>query len=117
MMPADLGEGLVRALHDALRPDIDPRACGHLPVHHQALAIELAEMLERRPMRHEVRVRDQHARRIRMGAKHADRLPGLDAQRLVRFERLERADDAIEAVPVARRTAHAAIDHELQRPL
>ena len=70
-------------------------------------------MIERRPMRHQVRVRDQHARRVRVGAKYADRLSRLHAQRLVRLERGECRDDAIEAFPVARGAADAAIHHEL----
>ena len=83
MLAADLDEGLVGALHDALAADVDPRAGRHLAVHHQALAIELVEMLPGRPVRHEVGIGDQHARRIGMGAEHADRLAGLHQQRLV----------------------------------
>ena len=113
MLAAHLDEGLVGALHDALAADVDPRAGRHLAVHHQALAIELVEMLPGRPVRHEVGVGDQHARRIGMGAEHADRLAGLHQQRLVGFELAQRRDDAVEALPVARRTADAAIDHEL----
>ena len=63
--------------------DVDPRAGGHLAVHHQALAIELVEMLPGRPARHQVGVGDQHARRVRVGAEHADRLARLDQQGLV----------------------------------
>ena len=44
VLAAGLDEGLVGALHDALRADIDPRAGRHLAVHHQALLIELVEM-------------------------------------------------------------------------
>src|SRR5205823_9525580 len=40
-------ERLERALHDALRADVDPRSRGHLSVHHQALALELAEVVPR----------------------------------------------------------------------
>ena len=83
VLAAGLDEGLVGALHDALRADIDPRAGRHLAVHHQALLIELVEMVPGRPVRHEVGVGDQHARRIGVGAEHADRLAGLHQQRLV----------------------------------
>ena len=76
-------ERLVRALHDALRADVDPRARRHLAVHHEALAVELVEVLPRRPVRHEVRVRDQHARRVRVRPENADRLARLHEQRLV----------------------------------
>ena len=57
-----LDEGLIGALHDALRADVDPRAGGHLAVHHQPFFIQLVEMVPGRPMRHQVRVGDQHAR-------------------------------------------------------
>ena len=111
-----LGEGLVGALHDALRADIDPRAGGHLAVHHQALAIELVEAVPGRPVRHQVGVGDQHARRVGVGAENADRLAGLDEQGLVALEPAQRRDDAVERRPVARRAADAAIDDELARP-
>jgi hypothetical protein len=115
MPPSPAVEGLVGALHDALRADVDPRARGHLAVHHQAFTIELVKMVERCPVRHQVRIRDQHARCIRVGTKYADRFSRLHAQRLVRFERCERLDDAIEAFPIARSAADAAIHHELVR--
>ena len=112
-----LDEGLVGALHDALRADIDPRARGHLAVHHEPLAIELVEAVPGRPVRHEIRVGDEHARRVGVGAEHADRLAGLDEQRLIALEAAQRRDDAVERRPVARRPADAAIDDELARPL
>src|SRR3546814_5819801 len=49
MPAADLDEGLVRALHDALAADVDPGAGRHLAVHHQALAVELVEMRSEEP--------------------------------------------------------------------
>ena len=83
----DRAEGLVGALQDALGADVDPRAGRHLPVHHQALGLELAELLPVRPVANEVRVRDQHARRPLVGAEHADRLAGLHQQGLVVLQR------------------------------
>ena len=74
-------------------------------------------MLPGRPVRHEVGVGDQHARRIGMRAENADRLAGLHEQRLVAFEPPQRRDDAVEAFPVARGAPDAAIDDELARPL
>ncbi len=67
--------------------DVDPGAGRHLAVHHQALPIELVEMVPVRPVRHEVGVGDQHARRVGMGAEDADRLARLHQQRLVVLER------------------------------
>ena len=68
-------------------------------------------------MRHQVRVGDQHPRRVGVGAEDADRLAGLDQQRLVGLELLQRRDDAVEVVPGPRRPADAAVDHELVRVL
>ncbi|MHC2703130.1 hypothetical protein ACVMHZ_006293 [Bradyrhizobium liaoningense] len=72
-------------------------------------------MIERRPVRHDVGVRDQHARRVRMGAEHADRLAGLNQQRLVGFELAQGRNDPVKALPVTRGAADAAIDDELAR--
>ena len=115
--PADLHERLVGALHDALAADVDPRAGGHLAVHHQALAIELVEMVPGAPVRHQVRVGNQHARCIGVGAEDADRLARLHQQRLVGLELPQRCDDAVEALPVAGGAADAAVDDELARAL
>ena len=112
VLPPRLDEGLVGALDDALAADVDPRARRHLAVHHQALAVELVEVLPRRPLRHQVRVGDQDARRIDRRAEHADGLAGLDEQRLVLAERAQRLQDRLEARPVARRLADAAVDDE-----
>ena len=89
VLAAHLDEGLVGALHDALRADIDPRARGHLAVHHEALPIELVEMVPGRPMRHEVGIGDQDARRVVVRAKNADGLARLHEQRFVRSEAAE----------------------------
>ena len=76
-------ERLVGPLQDPLGADVDPRAGGHLPEHRQPLGLEPAELVPGRPLRHEQRVRDQHARSTLVRAEHADRLPRLDEQRLV----------------------------------
>src|SRR3546814_19413918 len=81
--PRNFGEGLVGALNDALAADVNPRPRGHLTVHHQHGAIELLEMLPRRPMRHEVRIGDQHARRVLVLAAAANRIARLDTHVLV----------------------------------
>ena len=117
VLPAGLDEGLVGALDDPLAADVDPGARGHLAVHHQALTIEGVELVPGRPMRDQVGVGDQHARRVGMGPEHADRLARLDAEGLVVAQRLERLDQHVVAAPVARRPADAAVDHQLFRAL
>jgi len=113
VLAAGLDEGLVGALDDALATDVDPRAGGHLAVHHQPGPVELVEVLPGRPVRHQVGVGDQHPRRVAMGFEHADRLARLHQQGLVAVEFPERADDGVEAAPIARRPADAAVDHQL----
>ncbi len=117
MLAARLGESLVRALHDALAADVDPRPGRHLAEHHEALAVELVEVLPRRPLGHEVRIGDQHARRVGVRLEHADRLARLDQQRLVVVQLAQRRDDGVEAFPVARGAADATVDDQFPRIL
>ena len=117
MLAPGLGEGLVGALNDALRADVDPRARGHLAVHGQALLVEFVEMVPVRPVRHQVRVGDQHAWRVLVGAEDAHGLAGLDQQRLVLVQPAQGLDYAVEVVPGPRRPPDAAIDDQLVRVL
>ena len=117
MLAAHFGEGFVGALNDALGSDIDPRARRHLAIHHEALAIELVEVVPVGPMRHQVGIGDEDARRILVGAEDADRLAGLHQQRFIGLERAQAGDDAVEGFPIARRAANAAIDDQFLRPL
>ena len=100
-----------------MRADVNPRARSHLAVHHQAFAIELIEAVEGRPVRHQIGVRNQHPRRVFVGAESADRFAGLHAQRLISLKRPESRDDAVIAFPIARGAADAAINHKLLRLL
>ena len=47
--PGDRGQGLVGPLEDALGPDVDPAARGHLPVHGQAHGLEPSGTRPRSP--------------------------------------------------------------------
>src|ERR1700683_4066776 len=115
MLPPHLSEGLVGALHDALATDVDPRARGHLTEHGESAPVEFVEVLPGRPVRYQVRVRNQYPRRIRVGVEDPDRLTGLNQQSFILLQRLQGFDDSIEAVPIARGAADAAVDHELAR--
>jgi hypothetical protein len=116
VLAAHLHEGLVGALNNPLGADVDPGAGGHLAVHGQALAIELVEVVPGRPVRHQVGVGDQHARRVGVSAKDAHRLAGLHQQGLVVLEPAQGLDDLVVALPVTSGPADAAIDHQLLRP-
>ncbi len=117
VLAAGLGEGLVGALNDALAADVDPRPGGHLAIHRQTLLIELVEMVPGRPMRHEVGIRDQNARRIGVGLDDGNRLAGLDHKRFIGFQVLEAGDDGVEILPGPRRPPNPAIDHQFVRVL
>ena len=115
VLAARFGEGFIRALHDALRADVDPAAGRHLAVHEQALPIEFVEVFPVGPFRHQVGVGDQYARRIRVGLEHAHRLAGLDQQGLVVFQFAQRGEDLVETGPVAGGAADAAVDDQVLR--
>ncbi len=113
VLVGDLGERRIRALQDALGADVDPRAGGHLAVHRQAQRLELAEVLRRRPLRHQLGVGDEHARGELVGPQDADGLAALHQQRVVGGHGAQRLDDRVEAAPVAGRLAVAAVDDEV----
>ena len=105
VLAGGLGEGLVGALDDALGGDVDPGAGGHLAVHGQAGALQLAELLPGRPVGDEVGVGDQDPRGFLRRAEDADRLATLDQEGLVVLQSLELGDDGVEGLPAARRPA------------
>src|SRR5512142_1463448 len=117
VLAGELGERLVRALEDPLRPDVDPGAGRHLPVHRQPGALERPEVVPVRPSADEVRVRDEDARRPAMRTEDADRLARLDEERLVVLEPAELADDGVEGLPAPRCPPGPAVDDEMVRVL
>jgi hypothetical protein len=107
------GEGFVGSLQDSLRTDVDPGTGGHLAVHRQAELFETTEFRPVGPVSDEVRVGEEHARRPLVRAEHTDRLAGLHQQRLVGFQRRQLARDGVEARPVTRGLARAAVDDQV----
>src|SRR6185503_18887400 len=112
VLARELRERLVRALEDALGPDVDPGTGRHLAVHHQPGLLELAEVVPGGPPPDEVGVGDQHARRPLVRPQDTDRLAALDQEGLVVLEPAELAHDRVEGRPAAGRAPRAAIDHE-----
>ncbi len=70
-------------------------------------------MLPGGPLRHQVGVGDEHARRVGMGLEHAHRLAGLYQQGLVVLQHAQAGQDLVVARPVARGAADAAVDHQV----
>ena len=117
MFFARRAERFVSPLHDSLRADVDPRPGRHLAIHHQSGPLEFVELLPVGKMPDQIRVRNQHARRVSVSLEHAHRLPRLHQQRLIVLKILQRADDSVVAIPVASRLTRAAIDNQILRPL
>ena len=107
---------LKSALQNSLRADINPASRRHLPIHHQALAVEFVKVLPVGPLAHQVGVGDDHPRRHLMRGKHSHRLAALHQQRLFAAQPFQLAHDGVKALPVARRLADAAIDHQVRWP-
>ena len=113
MLFAGSAKRLVRALDDALRSDVDPRAGGHLAVHDEAQLLQFVELLPVRPVANQVGVADEHARRIVVRTKNRDRLARLHQQRLVVLEQAKGVHDGVVALPVASGAAGSAIHDEV----
>ena len=112
VLAGERAERLIGALQDALGADVDPRSRGHLPEHDEAAPFQLPEVLPGRPVADQVGVRDEHPRRLPVGAEHPHRLSGLNEQRLVVGQVAKGAHDGVEGVPGARRPAGAAVHHQ-----
>ena len=106
-------KGFIRALHDALRANVNPTARRHLSIHKQTLAVEFIEMFPIRPFGHEVRIGNQHTRRIAVGFKHAHWFTRLHEQGFILVQFFEGSEDGVVALPIARRTTDAAIHHKV----
>ena len=65
------------------------------------------------PVRHQIRVRDEHPGSVCVGAEHVDWLAGLHEQGLVLVQPLQGGHDEVEITPRPRRAADDAIDHQL----
>ena len=115
--PRQRAQGLVGALQDALRADVDPRAGRHLPVHDQPLARQLVEVLLGCPVRHQVRVGDQHTRRVAVALEYRHRLARLHQQRLVILQLAQALQDGVEGFPVAGGLPAPAVNHQVLRAL
>ncbi len=83
MFFARCGKCFERSLHDSLRADVDPRTGGHLTVHHESGAFEFVELLPVGPVADEIRICDQHSRRVIVRFENAHGLARLHQQRFV----------------------------------
>ena len=110
-------EGLVGALQDALRADVDPAPRRHLAVHDQPELLQSPELLPIRPVPDQIGVGDEHPRRLLLRPEHADGFAGGNQQSLVVLQPLEFPHDGVEAGPVAGRLARAPVNHQLLRAL
>jgi len=113
VLPGHGGEGLIRALQDSLRPDVDPASGGHLAEHGQPHGLQPAELVPGRPPGDDEGIGDEDARRFLVGFEDGHGLSGLDGQRLVVIEVPEALDEGPETFPVPGRFSRSAVDDEL----
>lgn len=66
-------------------------------------------------MGHDIGIGDQDTGGVLMRAEHTNRLAGLHQKGLVGFQRLQRFDNTVVALPVTGCTAYATIDNQLRR--
>ena len=116
MLPCALRKRLIRSLHNPLRANIDPRSGRHLPVHRKPHRIQPPKLIPRRPSRHQMRIRNQHPRRLLMRPKHSNRLPALHQQRFIILQPLQRTHNPMITLPIPRRLPPAAIHNQILRP-
>ncbi len=106
-------KGLVRALDDALRADVDPRTSRHLTVHHEPRPVQLVEMLPGGPVWDEIGVGDEHTGRVEVRLEDAHRLARLDQEGLVGPEPFEGLYDLVIAFPIPHGSPGPPVDHQL----
>ncbi len=110
-------ESFKRSLHNSLRANVYPRTRRHLAIHHQPGAFELVELLPVRPMANQVRIGDEHPRRIIVRLEHAHGFARLHQQSLVVLQVLKARNNGVVCLPTPRRPPRSAVDDEVLRPL
>src|SRR5699024_10090717 len=96
------GKRFKGALQNALRTDVDPRAGGHLPVHHEPLSFEFAKLGPRRPISDKVGVCEEDSGSPLVRAEHSDGFTRLHKQGFVVSEVAEGVNDGVERFPASR---------------
>src|ERR1022692_1706274 len=104
-------------LHNALGADVNPRTRRHLPIHRQTGALQFVKLLPVRPMADEIRICNEHARRMIVRLEHAHRLARLHQQSLVVLQLLQSCDDGVVRLPTPRRPTGSAVHNKVLRTL
>src|SRR5690606_28567934 len=73
MLPPTSSKCFVSPLQNSLSTNINPRARCHLPIHHQALFLELIKNLPSSPLGNQIRISNQNPRSIQMRFKNPNR--------------------------------------------
>ena len=73
MSSSNRTESLVGSLENSLGSDVDPATGRHLAVHREALSLQLPKLFPVGPATNQVRVGNQHARRMLKRGEYTDR--------------------------------------------
>ena len=117
MLARDRHEGFEGPLQNALAADVLPGGGGHSGIDGEAHIVELAAVVLAAPFADYIAVGHDDERRRRLAGKHADRLARLHDEGLILAHGRQRRDNAVEAVPVARRARDRHVDDEIFRVL
>ena len=109
----DAHENLIGALNDALAADVLPGARRQPAPADQPLFLQLIEHLGLGPLPDNVAIGHDHQRRLGVGFEQANRLAGLDDQRLILVHPEQGFDNGLVARPIARRLAERGINDQL----
>src|SRR5439155_12563703 len=104
-----------RPLQNPLRANVDPASRRHLPVHHQSRTVQLMKAVPVIPVPHQIRIAQQHSRRVFMRPENPHWLPRLHQQRFIRFQRLQRPHHGMETLPISSRLPRPAVHHQIFR--
>ena len=105
-------ECFIRSLNNALGANVNPASRGHLAVHRELERFEAVEFVARCPMRYQVRIRNQDARRMGKGSKHSDGFSGLNQQRLIVFQTAQCAEDRVKRVPASHGASRTSVNDQ-----
>ena len=117
VLSCDRAKRLVCALDNSLRADVDPRAGGHLPVHHQPSAFERAEVLPgalQRPTRLLFAISTRGADSCACETRPRGFPLCIKQGLVVLQEGAQRCDDRVqECLPAPCRPPRSAVDHQV----
>ena len=115
MLIRTLGISLISTLYDSLRTNINPTSGRHLTVHHQSLFFQFTEMIPVCPIGYQLRIADQHPRRVLVRRQNGNRFSALNHQRFIVVQVQQSPTDIVKRRPIARCLSQTAVYNQIFR--